>query len=153
MQNYKYRRMVELTSNRLDSVEMCIFHGQALASLDTAQAVSVCSELLPLHGVSAELHCLHGLLMMGEGHTDVAVTAIRKALFLNSSLIMGHFLLGVLLQQTGNVKRAARSFRDTADLAGRLLDEETLPLSDNESAGEVVRACQRHLQKLSMEQV
>jgi len=148
MLQQEFDRVVALIGNLLDEVAACVLHVQALASADSGRALQVCPDLLRKHSLSAELHCLHALLLMGEGRSDAASTAIRRGLFLNRSLIMGHFLHGILLQQTGDIVGAVRCFRNAGNLTCKLPGDQSVPLSDNESAADLVRACDRHLQKL-----
>ena len=121
-----------MTKPLTEHVEACIIHVRALANLDLPQAVSQCEALTKDHVESVELRYLHGVLLLEFGQTEDAVQQLRRAVYLDSGLIVGHFMLASAFHRLGNLSGALRAFRNARDLA-RELDSSTVPLSEGES--------------------
>ena len=95
-------------------------------------------ERLPL---SVELHYLHAVLLGSLGRDHEAVRAVRRVLYLDRSLAVGHFTLGSLLARSGDLigARCAIPAMRMTYVCARPADEET-PLSDGEPAGRLAEA-------------
>ena len=145
MKDRNFSDVVALTREYLHDPDAAALHVQAMASLNPGDAAEICATLLESHNSSAELHYLRALLLMGEGRPNEAATAVRKSLYLNRNLIMAHFLQAMLQQQAGDTSTAARSFRNARKLAETLDAAESIPLSDDEAAQDLIAACDRHL--------
>jgi chemotaxis protein methyltransferase CheR len=110
-----------------------------------AFAERACSRALELAPLSIELHYLQGVLLLELGDTEGAVSALRRALYLDGDLAIAHFTLGSLLSKAGDRRGAERAFRNAESCARKTPSEQPLPLSDGLLAGGVARAAQREL--------
>jgi chemotaxis protein methyltransferase CheR len=110
-----------------------------------AFAERACSRALELAPLSIELHYLQGVLLLELADTEGAVSALRRALYLDADLAIAHFTLGSLLSKVGDRRGAERAFRNAESCARKTPSEQPLPLSDGLLAGGVARAAQREL--------
>lgn len=143
------QRVRELTAGRTASPVASSLLVRALASQDMVEAERVCGEIVQRHPTSAELHYLHAILLLDLDRYRDAERAVRKTLFLDRSLAIGHFTLGVILQRSGQREGAVRSFSNTRRLCEGLPAETLIPLSDGEHAGRLVRMAAQHIAMLS----
>jgi chemotaxis protein methyltransferase CheR len=144
----EYGRAIELTETRLSLPEACLIYIKALANVDVVEAETACREATSRHPTVAELYCLHGVLLLEQGKDQHAAEAIKRALFLDRSLVIAHFTLGSLMRRLGNVEAARRSFRNARNLAAELAADTILPLTDGERAGDIVQAADAQLRVL-----
>lgn len=108
-------------------------------------AERACSRALELAPLSVELHYLQGVLLLELGDDEGAVSALRRALYLDADLAIAHFTLGSLLTKMGDRRGAERAFRNAERCARKTPSEEPLPLSDGLLAGGIARAAEREL--------
>jgi chemotaxis protein methyltransferase CheR len=88
---------------------------------DAERWAQVAVERAPL---LAEAHYLHSLLLTEAGQPDAALAALRRCVYVDAEFDLAHFALAGLYYQQGQVARALRELRVTADLlAGRTADE------------------------------
>jgi chemotaxis protein methyltransferase CheR len=97
-----------------------------LANTDGAEGAEwIARGELRHHALSAPLHYLHAALLLSLERDDEAERAAQRALYLDPSLAVAHFLLGTILRRRGARPGALRAFRNTRDLcAARPPDEE-----------------------------
>ena len=145
----EYERAIQLTSDLTDDAETCAIQVQALANTDVTQAEQVCAAATARHPLSAELHYLHAILLLGLEQNEAAVSAIRRVLYLDRSLALAHFTLGTILQELGDVDGAQRAYRNTRDLCGSRPPDELVPLSNGERVGRLKETADRLLTQLS----
>jgi len=74
-----------------------------------------------------------------------AVNAAQRAVFLDRSLAIAHFLLGSILQRRGSLEGAKRAFRNARELAAARPPDEIVPLSEHETARLLTKAAENHL--------
>jgi chemotaxis protein methyltransferase CheR len=98
----------------------------ALANTDGAEAAEpLARRELRHHPLSAPLRYLHATLLLSLERDEEAEQAAQRALYLDRTLAVAHFLLGTILRRRGARSEALRAFRNTRDLcAGRPPDEE-----------------------------
>jgi chemotaxis protein methyltransferase CheR len=118
------------------------------ANADPRGAERACALALRAHPLSAELHYLHALLLATGGDDGRAAAALRRVLFLDSTLAVAHFTLGALLERRGDPAGARRAYRRARGLAAARPADEPLPLGDGERAGELAAAAQGRLAAL-----
>jgi chemotaxis protein methyltransferase CheR len=88
-------------------------------------AERVAEMALHRHPLDAPLHYLRAALLLSLGRDEEAEHEAQRALYLDRSLAVGHFLLGTILRKRGARPLARRSFRNVRDLcSGRPPDEE-----------------------------
>jgi len=140
-----YQRAAELTEQMLDDPAASVLHLKAIANMDTERAIRGCEMLTKRHPLSAELHYLHAVLLL-ELNLDVdAVQAAQRAIYLDGSLAIGHFLLGSILQRRGALQSAQRAFRNARDICRNRPANEPLPLAEEETAGQLAQAAEIQL--------
>ena len=140
-----YAQAVELSEPYSADPAACIVQVKALANLSTEEAIHKCHAFTAQHPLSAELHYLHAVLLM-ELNLDVdAVQAAQRAVFLDRSLAIAHFLLGSILQRRGSLEGAKRAFRNARELAKTRPPHEIVPLSEHETASLLAKAAENHL--------
>ncbi|HEY2804469.1 MAG TPA: protein-glutamate O-methyltransferase CheR [Gemmatimonadales bacterium] len=99
------------------------------------EAGHACAAALDTNRMSAELHYLHAVLLAEAGHGPEAVTAARRALYLDRGLIVAHIIIGIALARSGDW-RGARASLERAELALALMAREAIvPAADGEPAG------------------
>jgi chemotaxis protein methyltransferase CheR len=140
-----YSRAAELTRRRPDDPTACALQVKAMANIDTGRAASLCGQLTESHPLSPELHYLHAVLLMETNQDEQAVQATRRAVFLDRSLALAHFLLGSILQQRGALEGARRSFRNAHRLCESQPPQELVALSEHDTNGQLARAAELHL--------
>jgi chemotaxis protein methyltransferase CheR len=70
---------------------------------------------------------------------------MRRALYLEPGLALGHFALGSILQKAGDVPAARRSFRNVRDLCAARPALEPIRLGEGESAARLAAAAEAEL--------
>jgi chemotaxis protein methyltransferase CheR len=118
---------------------------KAMANIDTQRAASVCRQLTERHPLQTELHYLHGVLLMELRLDDEASQAVKRAVFLDRSLAIAHFVLGSILQRRGQLEGAQRSFRNARNLCAALPAHDMVALSDHETNGQLAHAAEVRL--------
>jgi chemotaxis protein methyltransferase CheR len=100
---------------------------------------------LPL---DAPLHYLRATLLVALDRSADAETETHRALYLDPSLAVAHFLLGTIQRKRGARREALRAFRNAHDLcAARPLDEQ-LPAGSGELVGALASAACAEIKSL-----
>jgi len=135
-----YERVLELTS-RDESAEAAAIAIRARANRDGNQAaIAFAARATLRHSLSPELRYLHAVLLLDAGRLDEATEELRRLLYLDGSLPMAHFLLGMMLSRRGERDAALRSFAAAARLAEARPPEEPVRLGEGERAGSLANA-------------
>lgn len=140
-----FERVRELTEARTDHPFATALLIRALAGQDTGRAEQACAVAVDRHPAFEELQYLHSILLLELNRYREAEQAARKTLFLRSDLAIGHFTLGIILQRSGKIQEAERSFRNALRICRRLPPETVIPLSDGEHAGRLLQMASQHL--------
>ncbi|MEW5847810.1 MAG: CheR family methyltransferase [Myxococcota bacterium] len=127
------------------AVRACANHVSVQAAAKEAAKAIRC------HALSPSLHFLHAVLLQELGRLDEAVEALRRALYLDRSLAIVHFVLGTVLARRGEIQAARREFRTAADLASARPPGELVPLGDGERAGRLAHAARTWMESLHEE--
>ncbi|HWM88410.1 MAG TPA: protein-glutamate O-methyltransferase CheR [Kofleriaceae bacterium] len=122
---------------------------RSLARVDESSALAHCAGAVAQHPLAAELHYLHAVLLAAHGQTSEAQAAARRALYLDPSLVVVHFVLGAALWRSGDTAAARRAFASAARLAEQRPPDELLPLGDGERAGRLGEAARAHVALLT----
>jgi len=110
-----------------------------------ATAAAECRAALALHPLSAELHYLHALMLVGLCDPASAADALRKAIYLDPTLAIAHFTLGSVLASLQDGAGAERAYRNAEQcLRARPVDE-PVPLAAEISAQGLAAAAAREL--------
>ena len=144
-----YARACELTRGLMSEAASAV-HVRALANLDMSRAEQACAEAAARHSLSTELHYLHAVLLLALRREDEALQALRRVLYLDRGSAIAHVTLGSILEQQGDLGRAARSYRNARDLCAALPADEVVPLSDGARAGTLAEAAAARVAFLGM---
>lgn len=143
-----YQRAAELTAPLREDPKACIIHIKSLASIDQEAALARCREASEQHALEEELHYLYALLLADADRTMEALQSVQKAIFLNRSLVMGHFLFGSLQAQQGEWSSASRHFRRVCELCAAHEPNDIVPLSSGETVADIATAAEARLSRL-----
>jgi chemotaxis protein methyltransferase CheR len=140
-----YARAAELTRGLTTDAGACALRVRALSNVETARAEQACAAAAGHHPLAAEIHYLHAVLLLELGREEEAVRAVRRVVYLDRSLAVGHFTLGSILIRRGDQEGARRAYRNARDLCAARPADEALPLSDGEHAGRLLEAVEAQL--------
>ncbi len=144
-----YATAAALTRNNLEDPEACLLHIRSIANLGDPSAEPLAEQAIERHPFSPELYYLLAHIRLLRSDDRQAILLLRKALYLDPSLIMAHFVLGSLLQRSGDWPGAGRCFGNAIRLAEALPPEATVPMSDDQTAGEFAAAARKSLQTMT----
>ncbi|MBC8179067.1 MAG: tetratricopeptide repeat protein [Desulfobacteraceae bacterium] len=88
--------------------------------------------------LSPEAYYTLGLIHQESNEPDEAITQIKKTLYLDSSLIVGHFSLANLYRQMGREKDAARNRAQAIRLAAKMPPDQELAGAGGLTAGRLL---------------
>ena len=129
-----------------DAPWLAVLAVQALsnsASISVAEAE--CRAALSRHPLNADLHYLHALMRLDMGQTEAASSALRRAIYLDSSLAIAHFTLGSVLVSLRDSAGAERAFRNAEQCARARPSDEPVPLASDINAQGLASAAAREL--------
>lgn len=145
-----YKKVIDLLKKRLDPLEnnlpllsttfeevILLIRAYANQKL-LKEAIHWCEIAFQVDRLSSELYYLHSSIYQEMGDTELAITSLKKALFLDSEFVMAHFLLGNLLLAQKKSHEANRAFQNAVKLLSKLPQETILPHSDGIKAGSLV---------------
>jgi chemotaxis protein methyltransferase CheR len=108
-------------------------------------AEAECRAALGRHSLSADLHYLHALILLDLAQASQATSALRRAIYLDSSLAIAHFTLGSVLVGLRDRAGAERAFRNAEHCARARPSDEPVPLASEISAQGLATAAAREL--------
>lgn len=136
-----YARVLALTRDAGLGAAAATLRIRALANhAGSEDAVKEATTEVQRHPFAPELHYLHAVLLQDLGRDEDAVVALKRALYLDRSLAVVHFLLGSVLRRRGDLDGARRAYENARDLAAALPVEERLALGEGERAAQLVEA-------------
>ena len=108
----------------------------------------LCEALLKATPVDATLYLLSAFILEQKGLANDAVASLRKALYLDRKFVVGHYHLGLLHQNLGDLKKAEKSFDNVINLLQDYDENYNFELADGISAGELKALSEFHLEGL-----
>lgn len=102
------------------------------------------------HPIDAPLHYLRATLLLSLDREDEAEAVVRRALYLDRSLAVAHFLLATILRTRGAHTEALRAFRNVRDLCAARPADEEVPAGAGERAGALHRAASTEMERLEV---
>ena len=114
------------------------------------EAERVARAALRRHPMDAHLHYLRATLLLTLGHDQEAEESAARALYLDRSLAVAHFLLGTLLRMRGDRLAALRAFRNARDLCAELAADDEVVAGAGERVGALLSASAAEMQGLEM---
>jgi chemotaxis protein methyltransferase CheR len=119
----------EESARRADEVRLLSQRSQLV------DAMTACERFVSADPFSSELQYLHASLLLQLGNLDAAERAARRAVYLDRSLAVGHFLVGVILQRRNDREASTRAFRTAYEIASSRPREEALRFGDGQVTG------------------
>ncbi len=145
-QRVDHEELGRLSLEHPDEAWLAILTVQAVsnaASITVAEAE--CRAALARHPVNADLHYLHALMLLDLGQAQAASSALRRAIYLDSSLAIAHFTLGSVLVSQRDSAGAERAFRNAEQCARARPGDEPVPLASDINAHGLASAAAREL--------
>jgi chemotaxis protein methyltransferase CheR len=143
-------QLSQLAREHRDVAWLAVLAVQATSNAaPVAVAEAECHSALGRHTLNAELHYLHAVLLLELGRTSEAMSALRRAIYLDASLAIAHFTLGSVLVAQRDAAGAARAFRNAEQCARARPSDEPVPLASDLSAQGLAAAAARELALLS----
>jgi chemotaxis protein methyltransferase CheR len=115
---------------------------------DLPTALAKIAELAQSHPLQISVHYHHGRLLFESVQVSGAAKAVQKALFLDQSAIMPHFLFGTIEIRRGQWESAERHFATARQLCKALPGDDLVPLSDGMKAAELLVVVDSQIAKL-----
>ena len=144
-----YGQVLRLTLPFIQERSACVWLLRALANLkDRAAAEEAAEKAVRLHPLSPELNFLRAVLLMNRGKNWEAARDLRRTLYLDRSLPVAQFTLGLVLRRLQDWEGAKRAFKNSLKLCREFPPESILRLSDGESAEQLREASQTQLSSL-----
>ncbi len=103
------------------------------------EADEACVAALDRYAMSAELFYLHSTLLSTADLAAEAAVAARRALYLNSTLVVAHMALGDALARMKDVRGARLAFRNAENLLTERDESEPVRAADGESAARLLQ--------------
>jgi len=100
------------------------------AALDFEEAQGAADRSVEASPLWAPAHLLQGLVLSERGHDDAALAALRRCLFLDPGLAVGHLALADVLRRGGQAGRASRALAEAGRLAAAQLPADEVPAGE-----------------------
>jgi chemotaxis protein methyltransferase CheR len=119
------------------------------ANANGAEAAErIAQAALRRHPLDAPLHYLRATLLLSLDRDEDAESEVQRALYLDPSLAIAHFLLGTILRRRGTHARACRAFRNVRDLCAARPPDEEVAAGAGERAGTLHSAAAAEMARL-----
>lgn len=108
-----------------------------------AEALASCERAIAAFKLDPALYYLRATILQEQTMHSEAITALKRALYLDPNFVLAHFALGNLSLRQGNVSAAKKCFRNVLALLSTCGQEDILPESEGLTAGrlrEMIRA-------------
>ncbi|PAY18439.1 hypothetical protein CKO51_16455 [Rhodopirellula sp. SM50] len=133
---------------RRDDSDACLAQIKLVAATDPDRALQICRTATVRHPLVEELHYLHGVLLADADQPLMALESIRKAIFLNRSSVMSHFLFASIQRGQGQYGSACKHFRRVCELCALGNPNDVLPMSNGETIADIAVAAQSQLSRI-----
>ena len=102
------------------------------------EALIACDQAIETDRLVAANYYLRGIILQEQNAVEEAVTALKRALYLDHDFVVAHFMLGNLMLREGRSRDAARCFDNARALLRTQPPETELPDSDGITAGRLL---------------
>lgn len=119
---------------------------RAAADAGSPDLAAIAEAAAKAHPLDIEIQYLQAVIHLGERRFEAACATARRLVYLDSSLVMGHFILATALTRAGQKAAARRSYRRVEALCSALPSGEKVRFADGETAGMLCAAARLHLQ-------
>jgi chemotaxis protein methyltransferase CheR len=120
-------------------------------SKDGADAERALAEAVRASPASAGLQHLHSAILHERGRLDAAARAARRAIFLDPTLLVAHLMLAAIMQRAGRSAEALRALKRAEALGAAAAPEGVPPLSNGETAAQLLEAARRQIAYIGAE--
>lgn len=142
----EYPLVIELTRGLIEDADAAALHLRALANMATPkEAEEAAAATAKRHPLSAEIHFIQASLLISGGRDQEAAVVLRRVLYLDNSLAIAHFLLGVILQRGGSMVEARRAYSSARRQSLGRPAEQAVPFGEGETYSRLITAIDRHL--------
>ncbi len=122
-------------------------HANAKGALE---AEHIAQAALRRHPLDAHLHYLRAALLLALDRDEEAEHETQRALYLDPSLAVAHFLLGTILRKRGARPGALRAFRNVRNLCAARPSDEQVPAGAGERVGALHSAASAEMERLQV---
>ena len=140
--------VTSLTRDLVEDSAACLAQIKCVAATDPSRALEICRSATLRHPLVEELHYLHGVLLADADQPLMALESIRKAIFLNRSSVMSHFLFASIQCRQGQYGSARKHFRRVCELCAQGNPNDVLPMSNGETVADLAVAAQSQLSRI-----
>jgi chemotaxis protein methyltransferase CheR len=112
-------------------------------------ALGLCLQAIERDSLDTRFYQLMSIVESERGNTEAAITALRKAVFLDRDFIMGHFGLAVNFLKVQEQKHAERHLRNCSSLLESANDDDILPGVEEIAAGWLKKVVNKNLRELT----
>lgn len=116
---------------------------------DHHQAEETCTRYIARVPHALDGYYLLALICQAEQKDELAVEALRKAIFLDRSFVMGHFGLGQLYKKLNRTSSARRHFMQVKQLLFTMSRTDVVLHSDGQTVGRILKATDQALKSLA----
>jgi chemotaxis protein methyltransferase CheR len=102
------------------------------------RALIACDQAIAAEKVVASHYYLRGAILQEQDAIEEAISAFRRALYLDHSFVLAHFSLGNAMLRQGRNRDARRCFDNARALLANYAPEAELPESDGITAGRLL---------------
>ena len=113
-------------------------------------AMAQAERVLKVSALEPRAHLLIGMIAARRERPDEAVQSLRRALYLDDSLALGHFWLGNLYRERGDVARACQEYENVVRDWERHTLQLTEEFASDLTAEQLVGFCSDTLERLQM---
>jgi chemotaxis protein methyltransferase CheR len=99
------------------------------------EAAQWCTRAADADKLNPQWRYLLATIFQEQGEFEAAVTALKRALYLDPNHAMAHFALGNLTRRQGKLKESERHFRNAQAALQRVPPQQVLPESEGITAG------------------
>ncbi len=114
----------------------------------TAEGLALIGDALVRYPLEAELYYWNAVLLMDRGAMGEAILRLKQAIYLDRHLIAAHFLLGLVLQHTGDLAGARRAFTNVQQQCTGLPGDDVVPLTDGQKVSGLAEIAAAHAELL-----
>lgn len=107
------------------------------------ESLGWCDRAIAAEKMNPELHYLRAIILQEQGNMDAAVTALKRALYLDPEFVLAHFALGNLALRREEFQTADKQFENALSLLEHSSPETVLPGSEGLTSArlsEIIRA-------------
>lgn len=110
----------------------CANQGRLSEALEWCEKAITADKMNPLH------HYLRATILQEQGHHEIAIQSLMRALYLDPDFVLAHFSLGNLHQSQGRYREAQRYFGNVLLLLYKHPQDEILQETEGLTAGRMV---------------